>query len=341
MNLLTDRQCTISSYILIFIALAVIIPLHLLASFFTGFLIYEIIHSLSAIIERYTQSNKIKLILSITLSVLIVAGLTFGIIHLIHFITNDLQGQHGVSTFNTQIDQTLIRVQQEITKFLPNYIPSNMSDIKNNLMALFKNNIQLLRTAGTDVLHNLATTFIGLIIGILVSVQTSTTNPAVPQPAFKLALITRLGHLSESFKNVVFAQVKISLINTALFIIFAFIVLPLFNVQLPFAKMLTLLTFAFGLIPIAGNLLSNSLIVLAGLTISLPVASACLVYLVLIHKLEYFINAQIIGTKIKAKAWEVLLAMLIFEAIFGIGGLIAAPIFYAYLKRELNALNMI
>jgi predicted PurR-regulated permease PerM len=56
---------------------------------------------------------------------------------------------------------------------------------------------------------------------------------------------------------------------------------------------------------------------------------------VLIHKLEYFVNARIVGAQIRARAWELLLAMLSMEAAFGITGLIAAPIYYAYVKDEL------
>ena len=35
------------------------------------------------------------------------------------------------------------------------------------------------------------------------------------------------------------------------------------------------------------------------------------------------------------RAWELLLAMLVMEAAFGLPGLVAAPVFYAYVKREL------
>ena len=59
-----------------------------------------------------------------------------------------------------------------------------------------------------------------------------------------------------------------------------------------------------------------------------------LVFLVLLHKAEYFLNARIIGSQIRAKAWEMLIAMLLLESAFGIPGLIAAPIYYAYMKSE-------
>lgn len=70
-------------------------------------------------------------------------------------------------------------------------------------------------------------------------------------------------------------------------------------------------------------------------------AVAALAFLILVHKLEYFLNARIVGTQIRARAWELLIAMLIMESAFGIVGLIAAPIYYAFLKRELAAANLI
>ena len=57
---------------------------------------------------------------------------------------------------------------------------------------------------------------------------------------------------------------------------------------------------------------------------------------IVIHKLEYFVNARIVGSRIHARAWELLIAMLVMEAAFGISGLIAAPIYYAYIKNELG-----
>ena len=60
-----------------------------------------------------------------------------------------------------------------------------------------------------------------------------------------------------------------------------------------------------------------------------------LAFLVIVHKAEYFLNAKIIGSKINAKAFELLIVMLVFEHLFGIGGIVLAPVIYAYLKREL------
>ena len=53
------------------------------------------------------------------------------------------------------------------------------------------------------------------------------------------------------------------------------------------------------------------------------------------------IVAKAPGGEIKAAAWELLCAMLAFEAAFGVPGLVAAPIFYAYGKAELRQLGLI
>src|SRR5205823_4129266 len=109
------------------------------------------------------------------------------------------------------------------------------------------------------------------------------------------------------------------------------VALPIAGVHVPLAKAMIAVTFFVGLLPIIGNLISNTIIVILSLSISLPVAMTSLVFLVIIHKLEYFLNAHIIGTQVHAHAWELLLAMLVLEAAFGLPGVIAAPIYYAYL----------
>jgi predicted PurR-regulated permease PerM len=135
--------------------------------------------------------------------------------------------------------------------------------------------------------------------------------------------------------------VKISALNTVFTALFLLAVLPLFGVHLPLRKTLVVITFVLGLIPVLGNLASNAAIVILALGVSVPAAIASLTYLVVIHKLEYFMNARIVGRQIQAAAWEILVTMLLFEAVFGLPGVVAAPVFYAYAKRELVVRGLI
>ena len=100
-------------------------------------------------------------------------------------------------------------------------------------------------------------------------------------------------------------------------------------------RQLILFTFVVTLLPVLGNLISNTVIFIASFSQSLLVAMTSLACLISIHKPEYFMNARIIGGHIRAR--ELLIAMLVMEAVFGIPILIAAPIYYAYMKEKLRA----
>jgi len=76
--------------------------------------------------------------------------------------------------------------------------------------------------------------------------------------------------------------------------------------------------------------------VVLSLAHSPDLALLSLAFLVIVHKFEYFLNARIVGERIKARAWELLVAMLVMEAALGIPGLILAPIYYAFLKTEIE-----
>jgi predicted PurR-regulated permease PerM len=89
------------------------------------------------------------------------------------------------------------------------------------------------------------------------------------------------------------------------------------------------------LVPVVGNLASNAAIVVWSLTQG-AVTVLSLVFLVAIHKLEYLLNAQSVGRRICARAFEWLAIRLLVEATFGPAGLIMAPLIYAYPRAELR-----
>jgi predicted PurR-regulated permease PerM len=140
---------------------------------------------------------------------------------------------------------------------------------------------------------------------------------------------TRFRDFYCSFATVMGAQITISLINTALTGLFVVVV------RMPHAPLLIAITFLCGLVPIIGNLVSNTIIVFVALTISLKLAIGALVFLVLIHKLEYFLNSKIIGSRIRNPVWLTLIALIIGERLMGIPGLILAPVVLNYLRVEM------
>jgi predicted PurR-regulated permease PerM len=174
---------------------------------------------------------------------------------------------------------------------------------------------------------------IGMVIGALVSLHG--VRPDSASGPLAVALAERVRRLADAFRRVVFAQVRIAAINALLTGVYLVVALPLAGIELPYAKTLVIVTFVCGLIPIVGNLISNTVIVLVSLSRSAALALASLAFLIAVHKLEYFLNAKIVGTQIRSRPWELLIAMLALEAAFGAAGVVAAPIYYAYLKDEL------
>ena len=140
---------------------------------------------------------------------------------------------------------------------------------------------------------------------------------------------TRFRDFYRSFATVMGAQITISLINTILTAIFVF------AVRLPYAPLVIAITFLCGLVPIVGNLVSNTIIVFIALTVSLKLAIGALVFLVGIHKLEYFLNSKIIGDRIRNPVWLTFIALIIGERLMGIPGLILAPVVLNYLRVEM------
>lgn len=144
-------------------------------------------------------------------------------------------------------------------------------------------------------------------------------------------LSIRFENLYRSFARVMSAQIGISAINTvltALFLVFT---------GYPFSELLLCLVFLCGLIPIVGNLISNIVIVGVGFTISPRTGILALVFLIAIHKLEYFLNSKIIGKRIDSPMWLTLIGLLIGERLMGISGMILAPVVLHYIRVEASA----
>ena len=146
---------------------------------------------------------------------------------------------------------------------------------------------------------------------------------------FSDEISTRFRDFYHSFATVLGAQLIISSINTVLTAIFVI------TVQLPHAGLVIVVTFLCGLVPIVGNLVSNTIIVFLALMVSLKLGVAALIFLVVVHKLEYFLNSKIIGYRIGNPVWLTLIGLVIGERLMGIPGLILAPVVLNYIRVEM------
>jgi len=178
-----------------------------------------------------------------------------------------------------------------------------------------------------------------VVLGVFIAVLAFTSSAAPPPEGDSLGdrlwseLSTRVRLFMHSFELVFGAQVAISAINAALSGVF------LVALGFPNAGFLVVATFLLGLLPIIGNLLSNTLIIGVGVTLSLEYAVLSLVFLVTIHKLEYFLNSRIVGGTIRLPMWQTLLAILVGEVVLGVPGIVIAPALIHYVREELTAVR--
>ena len=326
----------IASWVLIGVALLLVLRLHLLTALLSGLLVFELVHMITPLLQRRFFGRRPRMVAVALLAAVIVGLITAAVVSIIVFLRSEAG---SLPSLLHKIADILERAKTALPAWAVNYMPGTVDELQEDLLEWLNNHASELRLAGTETLRMLANVLIGVIVGAILALHDVVdTGASRPLAAALAARATRLG---DAFRRVVFAQVRISLINTTFTAIYLAVVLPLFGVHLPLIKTMIAITFVAGLLPVIGNLISNTVIVIVSLAYSVHMAIASLVFLVVIHKLEYFLNAKIVGTRIQASAWELLIAMLAMEAAFGIPGVVAAPIYYAYVKAELAERGLI
>ena len=326
-----------ASYLLVAVGLLLVIDLHLLPALLAGLLVFELVQSMAPLLGRRISGDRARLLVVAVLGAIVVGLLLLLILGAISLFRHELGNPELL--WQQQLMPLVEKARQQLPPALVNNLPDSVDDLRVGAIELARKHAATLQLAGKGAARVFVHILIGLVLGAIVAL--SRTRPAHQMGPLAATLSLRCQRLAGAFHNIVFAQIKISLINTVFTAIFLLGVLPLLGVHVPLAKTLVVATFIVGLLPVIGNLISNTAITIAGLSVSLGVGIAALAFLILIHKLEYFLNARIVGTQIHARAWELLLAMLLMEAAFGLPGVIAAPIYYAYLKLELEAWGLV
>ena len=250
-----------------------------------------------------------------------------------------LNGSGGMAALLKAAAETLDKLKRSLPADVFDFIPDTVEDLRQQLSDILRGNAHRIPEAGAAGLKTFVQVLLGMIVGGMTAVQHFTNVDAFSP--FASALHARARMLAEAFDKIVVPQVKISALNTVLTALYLLVILPLAGVHFPLVTVLIPFTFVTNLLPVLGNVISNTTIVLISLGISPKVALASYFFLAGMHKLEYLVNAYLIGGELQAKSWELLCAMIALEAIFGIAGLVAAPVAYAWLKLELRERNLL
>ena len=325
-----------ASWLLAAVALLLMLELHLLPALLAGLLVYELVHLTAPLLESRLSSLRAKQAAVIFLAAMVIGATVLGAALTIAFFRTD---SGSLAALAQKMAEVLENSRHALPDWLVGVLPASVEGTKTAGVQWLREHAGQMEAIGREAGVVVAHVLIGLVIGAMLALR-EVAGERITQP-LAAALTERASRLAEAFRRIVFAQVRISAINTLLTALYLLVVLPLFGIHLPLRKTMIVLTFVVGLLPVVGNLVSNTVIVIVSLAHSPQVALASLAFLVLVHKLEYFLNARIVGARISAQSWELLLAMLVMEAAFGLPGVVAAPIYYAYVKQELTDAGLV
>jgi predicted PurR-regulated permease PerM len=260
-----------------------------------------------------------------------VAGLVLGVLAAFELLFKS----GGLGRLMQLLADTLDQIRATAPQWVVDRLPESADAVQHAVSGWLRAHAGEVQRWGGEALKILVHILIGLAIGLMAASAKSQPHAEPSRPLVLLAQ-GRLQQLATAFGDVFSAQLRISFINAMLTGLYLLVVLPAFGYRVPLAPTLVGFTFFASLVPIIGNLLSNAAITVAALTVSMWLGVASLGFLVVVHKLEYFLNARIVGGRTNVPTYAMLGSMLVLESAFGLAGLVAAPIYAAWLTRELR-----
>ena len=326
----------VAAYAIVIGGVFFVLMQHLVAGLIAGLALYLILDRVSARFQGRMHHGAVRPLALLTVTLLTGAVLTAAVTLLVTMLR---RGSSNIPAMMEQMADILGSVRLWLGGLGVQLVPEVMTDaedFKLAIMAWLKEHAQMLRAGGLWLGIGLVHVIMGGLLAILVFFRHVTHHDEDDRGPLARHLVEKVDRFAHAFGRIATAQIKISGVNTVLTGLYLLVVLPLFGIRVPFATTLVAITFLCGLIPVLGNLISNTVITILSMGVSVGTAVASLTFLVVIHKLEYLINSRIVGGETDSQAWEILLAIIVGEAAFGVGGVVLAPIVYAFVKRELR-----
>ena len=318
------------------VALLGLLWLHLLSALFAGLAGFALYREVRAFTGPAGGSWRKRALRWLMISAAVV-GLVFALLAAFDLLFRS----GGLGRLLRLLADTLDQVRATAPPWVVARLPESTDAVQHAATAWLREHAGELQRWGGDALKVLVHIVIGLAIGLMAATATRAGEEPPGRRPLVLLAQARLVQLATAFSNVFAAQLRISLINALLTGLYLLVILPALGWRVPLATTLVGFTFFASLLPIVGNLLSNTAITIAALTVSPWLGVASLGFLIVVHKLEYFLNARIVGGRTNVPTWAMLASMLVLESAFGLAGLVAAPIYCAWITSELREENWV
>src|SRR5215813_11034950 len=252
--IISPTRYEIAAWILAGVALTTVLLLHLLPALLAGLLVYELVHMLAPRLRIWRMTHDWSKVVAVTvLTIIVILIVTLAILGVFAVLRTDVG---SVSALMKQLAEILEGSRKALPPWMVEKMPANAEELREAAIGWLRDHARDLRGVGTDFGRAFAHILIGMIIGAFVSLREA--RPAKENGPLALALLERAARVGGAFRRIVFAQVRISALNTTLTAIYLVIVLPLCGVHLPLVKTMIAICFIAGLLPVVGNLISNT-----------------------------------------------------------------------------------
>lgn len=322
------------SYLIILVIAFISIRYELVSLVFMMTLSYILIKKLNLFFAKFSKRLSYYKIFTKTISILIIAIVLFCILFGLNYSFSFLYNNYSLilEKFNILIGELI------------SYLPSSFNNILNidfkaKFIHILAEQQESLYHMTLNIFHFISNCVIGIFLGIVLAFNHVDNKIKSHE---KLSEInSRFKSFLDIFEKIFLGQGKISLINTAFTGVYLFIILPCFGYYIPHSQYLLFFTFIFGLLPIVGNIFSNTLILIFSISLNIKIVISSMLFLVIVHKLEYYVNGMVLGKKTNMNLFETIISMVLFESMLGLTGLFLGTLIYAYIKSELINLKLI
>ncbi len=223
----------IAAWLIMAAAMLYVLNYNLLPWLLAGLLVFELVHIISPYIaKKFPGLGYFSKVIAISLLAAFIVGLlTLVVLGLIAFFKSN-------SGSLTNLIGKMAQIIEDSRSILPDWIdsrlPADAVVLQQMVTEWLRNNASSLQFLGKEAGRYVAHMIIAMIVGGMLAFREVMTEDHYKP--FAKAMVQRVRLFGCAFRNIVFAQVRISTINTVFTGIYLAIILPSAGVDLPFVK---------------------------------------------------------------------------------------------------------
>jgi len=214
------------SYLLVICAILSVLSFHLLPAVFAALAVYVLTLKLAACFPKNMNRSAHKFALGVVV-ICVIVGLT----SLVAIGSAFIKSSNGLAALLTAVVDTLGSLRKTLPDSYADLLPTTIEDLRQQFLDIMSEHVQKISVVGMEGFKIFAHVLLGMVVGGMAALHLFRKDDNVPP--FLGELRCRLRNLTYAFDRVVFAQVKISALNTLLTSLYLLVALPFFGYSSP------------------------------------------------------------------------------------------------------------